>query len=69
MELTASPGVQGKNSGGEAETTAGTKSWVSNQGASHASNQHDWYVAISSEPETIGSKTNYALYVTMEYLE
>ena len=69
MELTASPGAQGKNSGGEAENTASTKSWVTNQGASHASNQHDWYVAISSEPETIGSKTNYALYVTMEYLE
>ena len=30
--------------------------------------QHDWYVALSAEPESIGSKQDYALYFTLEYL-
>jgi hypothetical protein len=30
--------------------------------------RHDWYVALSAEPNTIGSKTQYGLYFTLEYL-
>jgi hypothetical protein len=30
--------------------------------------QHSWRVALSASPLSIGSKTNYALYVSLEYL-
>jgi hypothetical protein len=30
--------------------------------------RHDWYVALSSEPLSIGEKTNYALYFTVDYI-
>ena len=30
--------------------------------------QHDWYVGISASPDSIGSKTQYGLYVSLEYL-
>lgn len=30
--------------------------------------RHDWYVAISASPNSIGSKTQYGLYVSLEYL-
>ena len=30
--------------------------------------QHDWYVGISASPDSIGSKTQYGLYVELEYL-
>lgn len=30
--------------------------------------QHDWYAAISSSPDSIGSKTNYGLYFALEYI-
>ncbi len=30
--------------------------------------QHDWYFAISASPDSIGSKTMYGLYVSLEYL-
>ncbi|MAF25149.1 hypothetical protein CL634_06195 [bacterium] len=30
--------------------------------------QHDWYVAISASPDSIGSKTQYGLYIELEYL-
>ena len=30
--------------------------------------QHDWYVALSASPTGIGSKTQYGLYVSLEYL-
>jgi len=69
MEMTASPGAGGTNSGGENEANASNKGFLTNEGPLHASTQHDWYLALSSQPETIGSKTNYALYFTLEYLE
>ena len=31
-------------------------------------NQHDWYLALSASPKSIGSKTQYGLYVSLEYL-
>ena len=30
--------------------------------------QHDWYVAISATPTSIGSKTYFGLYMSLEYL-
>lgn len=30
--------------------------------------RHDWYVALSASPTGIGSKTQYGLYVSLEYL-
>jgi hypothetical protein len=30
--------------------------------------QHDWYVALSASPDSIGSKTQYGLYASLEYL-
>lgn len=29
---------------------------------------HDWYVAISPSPDSVGSKTQFGLYVSLEYL-
>ena len=37
-------------------------------GSEHTATQHDWYLAISASPDSIGSKTQYGLYVTLEYL-
>lgn len=33
-----------------------------------ADTQHDWYVALSASPNSIGSKTMFGLYVSAEYL-
>jgi hypothetical protein len=52
MTLTSSPGVSGLRPNGP-NTTA---------------TQHDWYLAISASPDSIGSKTLYGLYVSLEYL-
>lgn len=30
--------------------------------------RHDWYLALSSSPTTIGEKRNYALYFTVDYI-
>jgi len=30
--------------------------------------QHDWYVGLTASPDSIGSKTQYGLYVELEYL-
>ena len=68
LTFTNSPGMSGINSAGE---TAGTESeigWSTNTGSTHASAIHDWYVALSASPESIGTKTNYGLYFTCEYL-
>jgi len=42
--------------------------WLSNSGALLRDIRHDWYVALSATPESIGSKTEYGLYFTLEYL-
>lgn len=67
MVFTASPGMSGKNTNtADTDTLLG---YESNDAAGHSSTRHDWYVALSSEPETVGSKTQYGLYFTVEYLE
>lgn len=65
--LTNSPGVSGTNALVGESDQAG-KAWLTAEGASHRSVQHDWYVAISASPDAIGSKTDYGLYFTCEYL-
>lgn len=52
MTLTPSPGTSGLRPNGPNTVDA----------------QHDWYVALSASPNSIGSKTNYGLYVTLEFL-
>lgn len=65
MIFTASPGMSGLNTApGDPETTGATTF----EERQHRSYRHDWYVALSSEPETVGSKTQYGLYFSIEYL-
>lgn len=52
MALTPSPGVSG----------------LRPNGANTTDTQHDWYVALSASPNSIGSKQLYGLYVSMEFL-
>jgi len=72
MAFTSSPGVSGFNSNSNDVGSEATH-WqnltdVSTEGITHRSTQHDWYCALSAEPEDIGSKTFYGLYFTLEYL-
>lgn len=66
MIFTSSPGPSGKNTNSSDTNTA--LGYTTTQGSLHQSDRHDWYAAISSEPITIGSKTQYGLYFTLEYL-
>ena len=43
-------------------------SGLSPNGSGTVSDRHDWFLAISSSPDTIGSKTQYAMWVELEYL-
>lgn len=66
LNLTPSPGMSGLNT--NALDTDVALGYTSQSGIEHVSTRHDWYIALSSEPESIGSKTNYGLYYTVEYL-
>jgi hypothetical protein len=66
MIFTPSPGPSGKNTNSSDTNTA--LGYTTTQGSLYQSARHDWYAAISSEPVTIGSKTQYGLYFTVEYL-
>jgi len=69
--LTSSPGMSGLNTSSAETLPTGDGSylnWLTNEGASHSSTRHDWFVALSSSPDEIGSKTDYGLYFTVEYL-
>jgi hypothetical protein len=52
QSLVASPGVSGLSPNGPDTTNI----------------QHDWYVALSASPDSIGSKTQFGLYCALEYL-
>jgi len=72
LAFTASPGLSGLNTS-SAETLPsglddGGINWLTNEGAAHVSTAHDWYVALSASPDSIGSKTDFGLYFTLEYL-
>ena len=66
MAFASSPGVSGLNT--DSSDTNPEKRYTSTSGVSLASMRHDWFVALSSEPQSIGSKTNYGLYFSVEYL-
>ena len=55
VPLSQSPGPSGQFAGG-GNTNTGQYT------------QHDWYLAITASPDSIGSKTQYGLYVEIEYL-
>jgi hypothetical protein len=68
MVFTGSPGMSGLNTdSNDTDVSLGYVVYSPN-GAAHKSLQHDWYAALSAEPSTIGSKTDYGLYFTIEYL-
>jgi hypothetical protein len=73
LTLTSSPGTSGLNTLNSDSslplTTNGFKNYETVDGNGHLSTQHDWYLALSAEPTSIGSKTNFGLYFTLEYLD
>lgn len=64
LAFTASPGVSGLNGVGSSDLSLGATTIA---GADHTSTRHDWYCALSSAPQGVGSKL-YGLYFTLEYL-
>ena len=71
LTLTSSPGRSGLNTtAGDPLPTGDTTHFnhVFKEGAGHESTRHDWYLALSASPTTIGSKTEYGLYFTLEYI-
>lgn len=52
VDLVASPGLSG----------------LSPNGPSTSDANHDWFLAISASPNSIGSKTQFGLYCVLEYL-
>ena len=71
MVLTAGPGPSGLNttaSDSLPNEDTGYTNWISQSGTACRATRHDWYLALSASPQEIGSKTNYGLYFTLEYL-
>jgi|TARA_B100000519_G_scaffold190718_1_gene190465 hypothetical protein len=66
MTFTSSPGMSGLNTDSTDTDTA--KGYSTTTGSAHTSARHDWYAALSASPHSIGSKTQYGLYFTVEYL-
>jgi hypothetical protein len=52
INLAASPGTSG----------------LSPSGSGTVDDRHDWYLALSASPDSIGSKKQYALWIELEYL-
>lgn len=71
MVLTPGPGASGLNTSAD-EIMAGTvgpyTNWTTQEGEAHRSLRHDWYLGLSASPDSIGSKTDFGLYFTLEYL-
>lgn len=71
MILTPGPGPSGLNTSSDdiLATGDGTHfNYISKSGESCRATRHDWYVALSASPGSIGSKTDFGLYFTLEYL-
>jgi hypothetical protein len=71
MILTPGPGPSGLNTSADEILATGDgtyTNWISNEGESYRSTRHDWYIGISASPDGIGSKTEFGLYFTLEYL-
>lgn len=43
-------------------------SGLSPSGINTVDTRHDWYLAVSASPDSIGSKTQYGLWIQLEYL-
>lgn len=68
LTFTSSPGVSGLNTtAGDTLADPPNTLGLTTAGADHQSTRHDWYCALSSSPDSIGSKL-YGLYFTLEYL-
>lgn len=52
LDLVDSPGLSG----------------LSPNGAQTSSTRHDWFVNLSASPDSVGSKTNFGLFLQLEYL-
>ena len=65
--LTESPGVSGLNTNSN-DASLNAIAGFSQDGSTHRSLRHDWYLAISAKPTAIGSAEDYALYFSVEYL-
>ena len=65
VNFTGSPGVSGTNS---VLADVALTNVLSTDGSAHESVRHDWYAGLSCSPDSIGSKTDYALYFICEYL-
>ena len=71
LTLTPGPSFSGLNTSADEaldDTVGIYTNWQSNSGEAVRSLRHDWYVALSASPESIGSKTDFGLYFTLEYL-
>lgn len=71
LSLTESPGMSGLNGDDTDEANANLNTIglpYTFDEAGHQSIRHDWYVALSASPDEIGSKTDFGLYFTVEYL-
>lgn len=55
VDLADSPGANGLFAGNGSQST-------------RADTQHDWYLALSASPDSIGSKTLYGFYIELEFL-
>lgn len=78
--MTPGPGPSGLNAssdetrlpedspGSNVSTGGGYTNYIARSGNSCRSTRHDWYVALSASPDSIGSKTDFGLYFTLEYL-
>jgi len=78
MSFSSSPGTSGLNTvsndpivtqyPNRTGPDGNSLAWGSKSGALLRDTRHDWYVSLSAEPDSIGSKTEYGLYFTLEYL-
>lgn len=73
MILTPGPGPSGLNTSSDQNNILATGdgthfNYIATSGESCRALRHDWYLALSASPGSIGSKTNFGLYFTLEYL-
>jgi hypothetical protein len=71
MVLTPGPGPSGLNTSSDEILATGDGTyynWISQSGESCRATRHDWYIGLSASPDSIGSKTDFGLYFTLEYL-
>jgi hypothetical protein len=78
LTLTQSPGPSGLNANSTDLANSAYETYITSSLGLAADDyndadqgsflRHDWYVALSSSPTTIGEKKNYALYFTVDYI-